>query len=299
LSRDAYTEEEIIMIICLTEVAGVVDQEHAQVVGIFPGDALDEVVRHRTYLAEIYDSLPGYGSKAFWRVVEEPDPRSTLPFEVLVKCVRAAIAYGDNEGRNRIVTVIIRRTQASNEYWTRNVLNALPLSAEEQSILFNDLYADLCEHLIRALIDPTRLFWEEHFQHCLRFERKHVYHTFMVREGRWHYHPDKRPERVPRTLIASMDQPVVNAEGEIVELSVSDEQAQQALLAVEHADLPLLVLHLPEKLKAVVWLMFWEGRTEKDTARILGITDRTVRNRLHEALKLLREKPGMEKGAWL
>ena len=114
------------MIICLTEVAGVVDQEHAQAVGIFPGDALDEVVRYRTYLADIYDSLPGYGSKAFWRVVEEPDPRSTLPFEVLVKCVRAAIAYGDSEGRNRIVTVIIRRTQASNEYWTRNVLNALP-----------------------------------------------------------------------------------------------------------------------------------------------------------------------------
>jgi RNA polymerase sigma factor (sigma-70 family) len=287
------------MIICLTEVAGVVEQEHAQAVGIIPGDSLDEVARHRTYLADIYDSLPGYGSKAFWRIVEEPDLRSTLPLEVLVKCVRAAIAYGDNEGRNRIVTVIIRRTQASNEYWTQNVLNALPLSAEERSVLFNDLYADLCEHLIRALIDPTHLFWEEHFQHCLRFERKHAYHTFMVREGRWHYHPDKRPERVPRTLIASLDQAVVNAEGEMVELSVSDEQAQQALLAVEHADLPLFVLHLPEKLKTVVWLMFWEGRTEKDTARILGITDRTVRNRLHEALKLLREKPGMEKGAWL
>ena len=288
------------MVICLTEVAGVVDQEHAQAVGILPGDSLDdEVVRHRTYLADIYDSLPGYGSKAFWRIVEEPDLRSTLPLEVLVKCVRAAIAYGDNEGRNHIVTVIIRRTQASNEYWARHVLHTLSLRIEDYNILFNDLYADLCEHLVRALIDPGRLFWEEHFEHCLCFERKHVYHAFMIREGRWHHHPDKRPERIPRTLIASLDQPIVDAEGEMVELPVSDEQAQQALLAVEHADLPLHVLHLPEKLKAVVWLMFWEGRTEKDTARILGITDRTVRNRLHEALKLLREKPGMEKGAWL
>ena len=84
-----------------------------------------------------------------------------------------------------------------------------------------------------------------------------------------------------------------------MELAVNDEQAQRALLAVEYADLPRLVLHLPEKLRTVVWLVFWEGRTEKDAARILGVTDRTVRNRLQEALKLLRKFPGMEKGAWL
>jgi len=61
------------------------------------------------------------------------------------------------------------------------------------------------------------------------------------------------------------------------------------LLSVEQHDLALLILHLPEKLKSIIWLIFWEGRTEKDAARILGITDRTVRNRLREALKVLRE----------
>ena len=288
------------MIMCLTEVAGIVEQEQAQAVGIASGVSPDDgMVRRRKYLADIYGGLPGYGSHAFWRMVEEVDLRSALPLEVLVKCVRAAVAYEDNEGRNRVVTVIIRRTQASNEYWARHVLQTLLLRTEEYNILFNDLYADLCEHVVRALIDPERLFWEEHFEHCLCFERKHVYYALMVREGRWRYSTDKRPERVPHSMVASLDQPLINAEGETVELAVNDEQVQRALLAVEYADLPRLVLRLPEKLRTVVWLMFWEGRTERDAARILGVTDRTVRNRLQEALKLLRKFPGMEKGAWL
>jgi DNA-directed RNA polymerase specialized sigma24 family protein len=35
-------------------------------------------------------------------------------------------------------------------------------------------------------------------------------------------------------------------------------------------------------------MIFWEGRTEKDAAMILGVSDRTIRNRLREALKSLR-----------
>jgi RNA polymerase sigma factor (sigma-70 family) len=71
-------------------------------------------------------------------------------------------------------------------------------------------------------------------------------------------------------------------------MEIVDEQAQQALLSVEEHDLPLLILNLPEKLKPVIWLMFYEGRTEKNVARILGVSDRTVRNRLQKALILLR-----------
>jgi RNA polymerase sigma factor (sigma-70 family) len=186
--------------------------------------------------------------------------------------------------------MILRRTQSSNEYWSRQVLNGVHVSSEERCILAYDLYADLCERVIRSLMDIKRLFWEENFQHCLRFERQHVYQAFMTREGRWHHqHTDGAvTRRIPRELIASLDQPVLHANGESWEPDVEDEQAQQALLSVEQGELPLLILHLPEKLKSVIWLIFWEGRTEKDAARILGVSDRTVRNRLHEALKSLR-----------
>ena len=246
-----------------------------------------EVTRRRSVLAGVYNALPVYGTRAFWSAVEEPDLQVAVPLEVLVRCVRTAIARGDNEGRKRILEVIFRRTHVTNEYWANSVLKTLPLSVDERKALVSDLYADLCECIIRAVIDDKRLFWEENFQHCLMFERKHVYRSCMRREGRWNSQDGKRSERIPRMLVESLDQPAQLANGDTYELNVEDEKAQKALLAVEQADIPGLILHLPDRLKPIVLLIFWEGRTEKDVAKILGITDRTVRNRLREALKLL------------
>lgn len=164
------------------------------------------------------------------------------------------------------------------------------LRPEEQCIFAHDLYADLCECVIRAILDSKRQFWEENFHHCLSFERKHVFQAFMTREGRWFTQQtnDSSTRRIPRLLIASLDQPVRHADGETCEMEIVDEQAQKAFFSVEQRDLPLLILDLPEKLKSVIWLLFWEGRTEKNVAHILGVSDRTVRNRLQKALSLLR-----------
>ena len=262
-----------------------------------------QLVRRREYLASTYDALPVYGSPTFWRVVEEPELTVALPLEVLTRCVRAAIKRGDNAGRNRVIEVIIRRNQTSNEYWARHALARLDVLPDERQTLEHDLYADLCESLIRALIDTKRLFWEEHFQHSLSFERKHVYQTYMRREGRWKSKSEHDPERVtgarriPRSLIESLDRPAPRPDGDRQETQMVDERAQQELLAVEHADIPRLILHLPEKLKAVVWLIFWEAKTEKEAAVILKVSDRTIRNRLHDALQLLRNDPRLKKEA--
>ncbi len=256
-----------------------------------------EIIKRRATLAALYDALPEYGCATFWHTLED----ANIPLEVLVRCLRSAVAYGDNPGRNRIIEIIIRRTQTANEYWANNALKNINSQIDEQKALASDLYADLCERLLRALIDPQRSFWAENFQHCLRFERQHTYQAFMSREGRWH---DRNAEisgaatrRVPRTLMKSLDQPIYDAigEGEVWVQDIEDKRAQQELLAVEHIDLLNLVLHLPQKLRSVVLLIFWEGRSEKDTARILGITDRTVRNRLHEVWKILRSELAPER----
>jgi len=256
-----------------------------------------EIIKRRATLAALYDALPEYGCATFWHTLED----ANIPLEVLVRCLRSAVAYGDNPGRNRIIEIIIRRTQTTNEYWANNALKNINSQIDERKALVSDLYADLCERLIRALIDPQRSFWAENFQHCLRFERQHTYQAFMSREGRWH---DRNAEisgaatrRVPRTLMKSLDQPIYNAvgEGEVWVQDIEDKRAQQELLAVEHIDLLNLVLHLPQKLRSVVLLIFWEGRSEKDTARILGVTDRTVRNRLHEVWKILRSELAPER----
>lgn len=245
----------------------------------------EEVVKRRIVLAQIYSSLPRYASAAFWRALQTAD----IPLEVLVRCFRAALSQGDVQGRNRIIEIVFLRIQTTNEYWAASVLKHLSLRSDERYALMCDLCADLYESVIRALMDPERLFWEENFLHSLYFERKHVYRSLMMREGRWHDLSIKKSTRIPRGLLASLDQSVHQVENGIPAFDIEDEQAQRMLQMAESFDLLQLVLHLPDKLKAVVLLIFWEGRTEKDTARVLGVSDRTVRNRIQAAKKLLRD----------
>src|SRR5579883_24948 len=245
----------------------------------------EEVVKRRIGLAQIYGSLPRYASTAFWCTLQSAD----IPLEVLVRCFRSALAQGDVQGRDRIIEIIFLRIQTMNEYWAASVLKSLAVPADERYALMCDLCADLYESVIRALMNPERLFWEENFLHCLYFERKHVYRSLMMREGRWHDLGVKRSTRIPRGLLASLDQPVQQADNGIHSFDIEDEQAQRMLQTVESFDLLQLVLHLPDRLRAVVLLIFWEGRSEKDAARVLGIRDRTVRNRIQAAKKLLRD----------
>ena len=250
----------------------------------------EAVAERRRYLAQRYAALPSYGSSTYWHIVEELDRHVALPLEVIVKCLRVAIAYGDDVGRNRILEILFRRISFSNEHWAQHVLRIAQVSATEQALLVHDLYADICEGVIRAVMDPTRQFWEENFLHCLSFERKHVYRTFQKREGRWYSFQKKQGNSGPTQLTAPIEQPGQFARKKGLLSVVEDEVARKALLAVEQSDLPALIIALPDKLKAVIWLLFWEDRTEKDVARILGISDRTVRNRLKHALQLLHEQ---------
>ncbi|HEY4036532.1 MAG TPA: sigma-70 family RNA polymerase sigma factor [Ktedonobacteraceae bacterium] len=242
------------------------------------------VVERRTVLAELYSTLPPYASAAFWSAVEDP----TLPLEILVKILRTAIASGDEQGRRRIMEWIIVRTQATNLLWAQRVLQMLSLQADERSILARDLCADLHECMMRALADSERLFWEENFLHCLYFERKHVYRSFLTREGLWYKPSASRGMRIPRTLVASLDRLLQPQDRDHQPLEIEDEGVQRMFLSVEQSDLLQTVLCLPDKLKAVILLIFWEGRSEKEAAQVLSISDRTVRNRLRGALKLLR-----------
>lgn len=263
-------------------------QEYAETVA---GNEREELLfQRRTHLARLFATLPNYGSSAYWRVLEEPDIHLALPLEVLVKCIRASVAHRDTIGQKRAFEILFRRIAASNARWVYHVLRTSHLSLNEQTLFMHDLYADICECVIRAVIDPTRLFWEENFSHCLSYERKRVYQTFMQREERWRNHNNQSKQHIPHQSLSSMDQSEPDIRSKIRAWMIEDEAARQALLAVEQNDIPGLVIGLPDKLKAVVLLIFWEDRTEKDTAQILGITDRTVRNRLKRALLLLHRQ---------
>jgi DNA-directed RNA polymerase specialized sigma24 family protein len=251
--------------------------------------------QHRIHLARLFATLPSYGSPAYWRVLEEPDTHFALPLEVLVKCIRASVAYRDKVGQKRIFEILFRRIATSNARWVHNVLRTSHLSLNAQTLLAHDLYADICECVIRAVIDPTRLFWEENFSHCLSYERKRVYQKFMQREERWYNDSNQSRKHTSHPSLDGIDQFEAGIGRKTRTWMVEDEVARQALLAVEQSDIPGLVIGLPDKLKAVVLLIFWEDRTEKDTAKILRITDRTVRNRLKRALLLLHQQLEIER----
>lgn len=153
-----------------------------------------DLIRRRALIARQFLALSPYGSDEFWQCIEESQSKLALPLEVLVKCIRVAIRREDSRGKNRIFEMIFRRTQGANEYWSRQILLKLHLTSEEHYMCAHDLYADLCERVIRAVHDEKRQFWEENFQHCLSFERKHAYQAFMMHEGRWYQqHIDETP----------------------------------------------------------------------------------------------------------
>jgi RNA polymerase sigma factor (sigma-70 family) len=255
------------------------------------GDPLPNngIAEHRATLARLYLALPTYGSTAFWRLLEggQEDGRA-LPLEMLVKVLREALASEDKHTERRLFEIIIARLQRANEQWVKQALASTRLLADEQQMLAADLYADLCEHLLRVLRDPEQRFWEEHFQHSLRFARKHVYERFMRLEGHWQKLTPGPGKRVPHTLVGSLERAEWRDEFD-EPADIYDERAEEALLAVEREDLIALVMRLPAYLRAVVWLVFWEGHTMKSVGGLLNVSERTVRNRLRVALAELRQ----------
>ncbi len=250
----------------------------------------DPLAEHRDALACVYRGLPVYGSTGFWALLEESQPSvQALPLEVVVMVLREdAIVRGDRLAQRRLCEVIIARLQASNEQWVKQVLFSIHPLASERSVLAADLYADLCEMLLRALLNVDQRFWQERFYHCLRFLRKHAYESFMRQEGRWRKGTPGPGKHVPYALLESIDRVKWSADVESAR-DVLDERAEQELLAVEQTDVATLLCRLPVRLRTVVWLVFWEDYTIKAVSELLNISKRTVRNRLDNALAALRQ----------
>ncbi|GCE49457.1 hypothetical protein KTH_43260 [Thermosporothrix hazakensis] len=222
----------------------------------------EEGRKRRSHFVRLYTAFPPSGSAAYWRALRSP----SLPLEVLVLAVRSAGL--DEAGRNTILEILIQRIQRSCEYWARCVVRSL--SSGEHIALVEDLCADLYESLIRLWLDPHAHFWEENFQHSLLFQRRKIYKRFLLREG---FDQNRQGKRIPRSLFSRLEY----HEGVISPFETLD-----------RTELYSLVQLLPEKLRTAVLFVFWYGWTEKDTARVLGVTDRTIRNRLRKAFLSLR-----------
>ncbi|GHO88017.1 sigma-70 family RNA polymerase sigma factor [Dictyobacter formicarum] len=243
-----------------------------------------DIEQRHLHIIKTFNTLPAYGSSEFWRVVE----RSELPREVLVKSLRFARRQKDEAGSQRISEVIMVRTLAKNELWANSVAQkCYGLGWDEQRNMSLDLCSDLNEAILKAIFDPQRPFWEENFVHCVRYERMHVYRSFMLREGRLSTAQIEKGRRIPRRLILSLDHVAPCTDYMHNPFEIEDEQAYLMLRSIDSSVVIDVVKRLPERLRTVVLLIYWADKTEKDTAQALGISDRTVRNRLHDAMHKL------------
>ncbi|GCE06655.1 hypothetical protein KDAU_39840 [Dictyobacter aurantiacus] len=255
-----------------------------EVVGISRKKYSIDIEQRRLHIIKIFNELPVYDSLEFWRVVE----RSELPREVLVKSLRFARRQQDHAGSRRIAEVIMAGTLAKNERWANGVVQkCYGLGWDEQRNMGLDLCSDLNEAILKAIFDPLRHFWEENFIHCVRYERMHVYHSFMLREGRLSTAHVEKGRRIPRRLLLSLDHVSPCIDYMHNPLDIEDEQAYLMLRSIDSSVVIEVVSRLPERLRSVVLLIYWADKTEKDAARALGISDRTVRNRLHDAIHTL------------
>lgn len=75
---------------------------------------------------------------------------------------------------------------------------------------------------------------------------------------------------------------------------IDDEPELAAPEKEDRSDVLEAVLGLPNKYKDVVWLYYYEGYQTDEIAEILGSPPSTIRNRMRDARKLLKDKLGGE-----
>ncbi|BCL78270.1 sigma70-ECF and Sigma70_r4_2 domain-containing protein [Ktedonobacteria bacterium brp13] len=231
-------------------------------------------------------NLPIYNSPDFWGYLEQHG----IPLELLARLYRCGSADVDasyrTPERQRLLSIILTRQRERNKHWARATIRKYcSRRHSEQTMLAEDLLADLEEELCRSLIGTLytpHSFWEINFINCVAYARRRVRRSFLIREGHWRNPKVTYGRRIPRDLTYSIDQQIY-PEHEDCALDIEDEGMRISLLSVELSDLYVYVSQLPGKQRYVVECIFWQDCTEKDIARRLGISDRTVRNHLHKA----------------
>jgi len=226
-----------------------------------------------------------YNAAAFWAFAND---RKT-PLELLVKILRSDIFNDDKRTRDDLFEIINKRICSDNERWAYQKVKSLQVSYEERQFLLHDLCADLDFAIYRSLIDKTKYYWEEKFSTSLYFERKHVFSRFIQYECFWKPGHVKQGVRIPRIQMVSIDKMMQDIYGLDFSLDIEDSQVQRMMESVELSHVRQCVLKIPYHLRVVVYLMHWNGRSRKEIAQLLHVSDRTVRNRLHAAYDLLRD----------
>lgn len=246
----------------------------------------DRYAARRAELAAQFQSLPPAGSDGYWRHIEEPDTANRLPLEVLARCFRERHFAGIRGDAERIFKVIMERIRGRVGWWAKSI--ARQARSGSGSLEAEDLEQECHLKLWEELVSDDSTFLLESFMQGLHHICQHVGHGEMERAGEWRRPGVETPKRIPRGQLESLQ---AEPEG-VGELPLSertpDEKAQDEIEKATLSDLFDLVRQLPHDERIIIHDWLSGDRTQEDTAATLGVTARTIRNRLTKILDELR-----------
>lgn len=246
----------------------------------------DEYAERRAGLDSQFRALPLAGSAAYWQAV-----RGALPLEVLVRCFRDRRAAGALDDAERIYETILGRVQRQVAAWAHSIAGHAP--QEHARELAYDLEQECYAALWRELCAGSDTFLAERFVHKLTRIEQHSAHQVMEREGLWKRPGVRTPTRVPGADIERLDTPRHDEESVPVGARLFDAKAEDAFALAElESDIQAVLDTLAAADRALVYDRYWDDLPPDEIARRLGVTDRTVRNRLARIYAELRRLLG-------
>jgi RNA polymerase sigma factor (sigma-70 family) len=186
----------------------------------------------------------------------------TCTADELVGRIRAALAEGDRPSAERDFAALLQQSSASAERWLRRVIVMTPAIRNASAFpVCDDLRQELAIALWEHIVDRRQSVWERRYWTALMFEQHHVATRYMRSAGLWA--STTRGVALPMT---------------------EDAEAPDVLAIAEvTADVHAVLKRLPPKERAAVIFRYWMGMKERDIARELRCTDRTVRTLLTQA----------------
>ncbi len=188
-----------------------------------------------------------------------------------VRKIRAALVMGDRAAADAQFAALLQESGLSIERWLRRVIVMTPALRNASAFpACADLRQELALYLWDRIAIQREAVWERAYWRALIYAQHHTASRYMREAGYW---VDPRALRQGRQGVAS----------QTVEYDETVEAPDMLSAAEMTSDVRAVVMRLPPKERAAVVLRYWKGMGERDIARRLGCTDRTVRTLLHQA----------------
>jgi DNA-directed RNA polymerase specialized sigma24 family protein len=203
----------------------------------------------------------------------------------LVANIRALRVSGNMTGVRRLCEVLLQRCAPVFQRYTQGLRHRPEL--REEAI------ANMAEHLLREVQDPTEVFMTKNFIHYLRCLCTDEFNRILRQEG-LHYRRDDegrpagRPQHVPRSLVEPLQATRDGDEGQISADVADPDDQYEAMHAGDESQRILMYLQDPLDRKIMVLRAIEEMKWD-DVATLCERTERTVRLRFERARRYLRE----------